>query len=56
MRLVCSLTIVVAFSVGVASQGSRPRPLVSEAQFETWQTQLSNWGRWGLTISSERST
>jgi hypothetical protein len=47
MRLACSLAIVVAFSAGVASQGSRPRPLVSEAQFETWQTQLSNWGRWG---------
>jgi len=47
MRLACSLAIVVAFSVGVASQGSRPRPLVSEAQFEMWQTQLSNWGRWG---------
>ena len=47
MRLACSLAIVAAFSAGVASQGSRPRPLVSEAQYEAWQTQLSNWGRWG---------
>jgi len=47
MRVVGSLAIVVACSVGIASQGSRPRPVVSEAQFEIWQTQLSNWGRWG---------
>src|SRR5205085_6855189 len=30
-----------------ASQGSSSRPLVSERQFEAWQTELSNWGRWG---------
>src|SRR5687768_11635163 len=22
-------------------------PLVTQAQFERWQTELSNWGRWG---------
>ena len=30
-----------------ASQGSSSRPLVTEAQYEAWQTELSNWGRWG---------
>src|SRR3954470_1941620 len=49
--LVCSLGIAAAFVGDAASQGSyqgsSSRPLVSEAQFETWQTELSNWGRWG---------
>src|SRR3979490_3529683 len=45
--LVFSLGIGAALGGDAASQGSSPRPLVSEAQFEAWQTQLSNWGRWG---------
>ena len=44
--LVCSLGIVAALAGDAASQGSS-RPLVSEAQYEAWQTELSNWGRWG---------
>ena len=23
------------------------RPLVTKAEYERWQTELSNWGRWG---------
>jgi len=30
-----------------AAQGSASRPLVTKAQFDRWQTELSNWGRWG---------
>ena len=49
--LVCSLGIAAAVVGQAASQGSpqgsSSRPLVSEAQFESWQTELSNWGRWG---------
>ena len=47
--LVCSLGIAAALVGDAASQGSSRsrRPLVSEAQFEAWQTELSNWGRWG---------
>jgi hypothetical protein len=44
--LVCSLGIAAALVGDAASQGSS-RPLVSEAQYEAWQTELSNWGRWG---------
>src|SRR5579871_2436773 len=44
---VCSLGIAVTLVCEAASQGSPSRPLVSEAQFEAWQTELSNWGRWG---------
>jgi kynurenine formamidase len=45
--LVFSLGASVALSGEAAAQGSPSRPLVSEAQFAAWQTQLSNWGRWG---------
>ncbi len=43
---VCSLGIATALVGDAAAQGSS-RPLVSEAQYEAWQTELSNWGRWG---------
>ena len=45
--LVCSLGFAAALVGDAASQGTASRPLVSEAQFEAWQTELSNWGRWG---------
>ena len=45
--LVCSLGTGAALVGDAASQGSPSRPLVSETQFEAWQTELSNWGRWG---------
>src|SRR5258705_9129484 len=45
--LVCSLGATMALAGEAASQGSTPRPLVSEAQYQAWQTSLSNWGRWG---------
>src|SRR5258706_15308388 len=44
---VCSLGIAAALAGDAASQGSSSRPLVTEAQYEAWQTELSNWGRWG---------
>ena len=45
--LVCSLGITAAFAGGAASQGSTSPPLVSQAQYDAWQKELSNWGRWG---------
>src|SRR5438445_7471591 len=45
--VVCSLGLAAALAGDAASQGSSSRPLVSEAQYEAWQTELSNWGRWG---------
>src|SRR3990172_12105705 len=35
-----------AESQGVASGGS-PRSLITQAEYDRWQTELSNWGRWG---------
>jgi len=45
--VVYSLGITAALVGNAASQVSSSRPLVSEAQFKAWQTELSNWGRWG---------
>jgi len=49
-----SSTLIVVMALGRvgSSQGAalRPdvsRPVVTQAQFERWQTELSNWGRWG---------
>lgn len=55
MRAVAIHTVVaillastaVALSRAAASQQPSSRPLVTEAQYEAWQTELSNWGRWG---------
>jgi len=43
----CAFTFIAVLSENLASQGGSFRPLVSEAQYEAWQTELSNWGRWG---------
>ena len=32
---------------GCYSQQAGDRPLVTQAQYDRWQTELSNWGRWG---------
>src|SRR2546425_3399881 len=45
--LVCSIGIAAAPSGDAASQESSSRPLVTEAQYEAWQTALSNWGPCG---------
>src|SRR2546421_704977 len=29
------------------SQAPASRPVVSQAQYDAWQKELSNWGRWG---------
>src|ERR1700740_2291183 len=29
------------------AQQSTTHPLVTEAEYKRWQTELSNWGRWG---------
>ena len=35
-------------SCEAASQSTgRPPPLVTQAEYERWQTELTNWGRWG---------
>src|SRR6476646_7385279 len=31
----------------VGAQQATTHPLVTEAEYKRWQTELSNWGRWG---------
>ena len=39
---------VIAVMVGTAAaQEVRDRPLVTQAEYDRWLTELSNWGRWG---------
>jgi kynurenine formamidase len=45
--LVCGFAIAAAVARDAAPQGASSRPTVTEAQFLAWQTELSNWGRWG---------
>ena len=46
-----ALLLVVATGDGIGSQHVRPdgssRPLVTQQEFDRWQSELSNWGRWG---------
>jgi kynurenine formamidase len=44
---VWSIGMAALLSGDAASQQPSSRPLVTEAQYEAWQTTLSNWGRWG---------
>src|SRR5262244_1408611 len=42
--------IAVLIVVGVIAawpQQTATHPLVTRAEYERWQTELSNWGRWG---------
>src|SRR5436309_1554547 len=36
-----------ALSRAAGSQGPVPHPLVTKTEYERWQVDLSNWGRWG---------
>lgn len=42
-----ALVVVLAFWRGVAAQPASSHLLVTEAQYDRWQVELSNWGRWG---------
>jgi kynurenine formamidase len=45
--LAVAVVIGAVVPANVRSQGSQSLPLISQAQYRTWQTELSNWGRWG---------
>ena len=55
MLVVGTVTAVLAgalsdsgpFSREAAAQAAATRPLVTPAEYERWQVELSNWGRWG---------
>ena len=46
--VVLGIVVGVALAVGIAhSQQGMPAHTVTQAQFDRWKTELSNWGRWG---------
>src|SRR5438093_8080226 len=50
-RLIVSSAALALTLVGAicATRAQTPasHPLVTQAQYQRWQTELSNWGRWG---------
>jgi kynurenine formamidase len=42
-----ALAALVLAGGRVRAQTSDPHPLVTPAEYQRWQTELSNWGRWG---------
>ena len=45
-----ALCVTLACTAGLAPYAQEPGspvPLVTTEQYERWQTELSNWGRWG---------
>ena len=47
LMLGLAISGAAVLSQGAAPSGASSRPLVTQAEFERWQTELSNWGRWG---------
>jgi kynurenine formamidase len=48
--LVAVTSILILSAVALpraAQQSALPHPLVTKAEYERWQVELSNWGRWG---------
>ena len=47
MILIGAIGTRAAVSRMAVSQGAAAHPLVTQAEYERWQKELSNWGRWG---------
>ena len=50
MRLIGTtygLAAVMAVALGAGSARAPPADEVTREQYDTWMTELSNWGRWG---------
>ena len=41
------MSAAAVHSRDAASQGAASAPLVTQAQYDQWRVELSNWGRWG---------
>ncbi|HYR88930.1 MAG TPA: cyclase family protein [Terriglobia bacterium] len=45
--LVVTIWVAAVLSGAAAPQGSVAHPLITKAEYERWQVELTNWGRWG---------
>ena len=41
------ITAIVTLSPKIAAQDQPARALVTQAEYDRWRVELSNWGRWG---------
>src|SRR2546422_3787412 len=44
---ISALILVVTITVAAGPQATVAHPLVTKAEYDRWQKELSNWGRWG---------
>jgi kynurenine formamidase len=47
MKTLLSSLIAVVLAAAVAFSQAPAHPLVTQAEYARWQTELTNWGRWG---------
>jgi kynurenine formamidase len=47
LMLVGAVSAAAALSQGAISRGADSHPLVTQAEYDRWRIELSNWGRWG---------
>src|SRR2546426_10773806 len=45
--LVVTISVAAALSRAAGPQATVAHPLVTKAEYDRWQEELSNWGRWG---------
>src|SRR5437899_6924908 len=45
--LVVTISVAAALSRAAGPQTTVAHPLVTKAEYDRWQKELSNWGRWG---------
>ena len=46
-KLLFAASAIALISTASAQQNPQSHPLVTRAEYQRWQTELSNWGRWG---------
>ena len=45
--LTITLPLLALLGQRVYAQQTPSHPLIAQAEYDRWQTELSNWGRWG---------
>src|SRR5438132_14005617 len=47
LTVISVFILAAAIGAGAGRQGTVAHPLVTKAEYDRWQKELSNWGRWG---------
>ena len=54
LRMSAILLLAAGVACGPSARTGESGRTVTEAQYEQWKTDLSNWGRWAPTTRSAR--